>query len=104
MGRSVGLPLPADPRDETTIAAVDGNDIRGDVDRCLRNRARSAVQDRVRLLRAALLVHLFAGEELLEQPHLSLRHRGHPVLGNGGAQIFVSRLCIPVLPGNFGHR
>lgn len=90
MGRSVGLSLSIDPRDEATIAAMDDNNIRGDVDRCLRNRARSALQDRVRLLRVALLVHLSAGKELLEQSYLSLRHRSHPVLGNGSEQVFVS--------------
>lgn len=94
MGRFVGLSLPADPRDETTIAAVDDNDILGDVDGCLRNRARSALQDRVRLLRVALLVYLSAGKELLEQSYLSLRHRGHFVLGNGSEQIFVSRVDV----------
>lgn len=97
MGRSVGLSLPINSRDEITIATVDDNDIRGDVDGCFRNRARSALQDRVRLFRVALLVYLFTGKELLEQSHLSLRHRSHLVLGNGSEQIFVSRISVEFL-------
>lgn len=96
----MGLPLPIDPRDETTVAAVDDNDIRGDVDGCLRNRARSAFQDRVRLLRVVLLVRLSAGKELLEQSHLSLRHRGHPVSGERErtniCKSYIRR--VPILP------
>jgi len=86
----MGLSLPIDSRDEATSAAVDDNDIRGNVVGCLRNRARSALQARVRLLRITLLVYLLVGKELLEQSHLSLRRRGHLVLGNGSEQIFVS--------------
>lgn len=90
----MGLSLSTDPRDEAAVAAVDDNDIRGNVAGCLRNRARSAIQNRMRLLRAALLVCLLAGEELLEQSHLSLRYRGHSVLGNRSEQVFVSQISI----------
>lgn len=94
MGRSMGLSFPVDPRDEATIVAVDDNDIHGDVDGCLRNRAWSALQDRVCLLRVALLVYLSVGKDLLEQSYLSLWRRGYFVLGNGSEQIFVSQISI----------
>lgn len=86
----MGLSLSIGPRDETSAATMDDNDIRCDVDGCLWNRARSAFQDRLRVFRAALLVHIPPRQELLEQSHLSVRYRGHPVMGNAGEQVLVS--------------
>ena len=79
----MGLPFPVDSRDDATIAVMDDNDIHGDVAGCLWNRARSALQDRVCLLRVALLVYLSARKDLLEQSFLSLWRRSHFILGNG---------------------
>jgi len=86
----MGLSFSIDSRDDATVTVVDDNDIHSDVDGCLRNSARSALQDRMCLLRVALLVYLSAGKDLLEQSYLSLRRRSHFVLGNGSEQIFVS--------------
>lgn len=86
----MGLSLSIDPGDETSAATMDDNDVRGDVDGCVWNRARFTFQDRLCLFCPALLVHISAGQELLEQSHLSVRHRGQSVLGNTSEQIFVS--------------
>jgi len=78
----VGLSFSVDPRNDTPAATMDDNVIRSDVDGCFRNRTRSTFQNRLCLFRAALLVHIPAGQELLEQSYLSVRHRGQLVLGN----------------------
>lgn len=84
MGRPVGMSLPVDPWDETAVAAVDDNIVHCDVDGCLRDRSRSALQARLRVLRSALLVHLSVGQKLLEQSHLSVWYRGDLILGHRG--------------------
>lgn len=94
MGGSVGLSFLVDPRNETAVSTVDDSAIRNYVDGCLRDRARFSLQNRVRLLRAALLVHLSVGQELLEQSHLPVRYRGASVLGNGREQVLVSQIFI----------
>lgn len=76
------MSLPVDPRNETIVVAMDDNIIYGDVDGCLWNHSRFPLQTRLCLLRAALLVHLFIEQKLLEQSHLPVRHRGDLVLGH----------------------
>lgn len=84
VGRSYGVSLPFDSRDETVAVAMDDNNLRDNVDRRFRNHARLEVQNSLRLFPDSLLVHLPAGQELLEQSYVSLWYRCDPLVGHGG--------------------
>lgn len=84
MGRSYGVSFPLDPRNETVIASVDDINLYDHVDRRFWNHARLQVQTSLRLFPDSLLVHLPAGQELLEQPYVPLWHRCDPILGHRG--------------------
>lgn len=78
------MSFPFDSRYETVVVAMDDNDLYDNVDRRFWNHARLEVQNSLRLFPDSLLVHLPAGQELLEQSYLPLWHRCDPLLGHGG--------------------
>ncbi|XP_033335453.2 gamma-glutamyl carboxylase isoform X2 [Megalopta genalis] len=81
MGRPHGVSFPIDPRDEATAVAVGHSDLRDHVDGRVRHNARLALQACLRQLCVAVLVHLSAEQEPVEQPHVSVRDRRHSPLG-----------------------
>lgn len=78
------MSFPFDSRYETVVVAMDDNDLYDNVDRRFWNHARLEVQNSLRLFPDSLLVHLPAGQELLEQSYVPLWHRCDSLLGHGG--------------------
>lgn len=78
------MSFPFDSRNETVVVAMDDINLHDNVVRRFWNHARLEVQNSLRLLPDSLLVHLPAGQELLEQSYVPLWYRCDPLLGHGG--------------------